>query len=109
MEMPSWGQKARQTGFFARPWSVLPGILGLAILGASLAMPATEPPSTDHLQTAIQLINQGDLQGAEKEVRLALSVPEQRAPAWGILGTIRVQQNKLDEAVEFLRKAIALN
>ncbi len=111
MEMPSWGQKPRRSGLSARLRPV-PGIrsaLSLALLGAALVLPATALPSSDHLQTAIQLINQGDLDGGEKEARLALNSPEERAPAWGILGTIRVQQKKYDESVEFLRKAIDLN
>ena len=81
----------------------------LALLCAVLALPGVVRPSTNHLQTALELFNQGDLEGAEKEARFALNAPQDRAPAWGILGTIRVQQKKYDEAVGFLRKALSLN
>jgi tetratricopeptide (TPR) repeat protein len=81
----------------------------VAVLCAVMALPNAALPSSNHLQTAIELINQGDLEGAEKEARLALNSPEERAPAWSVLGTIRVQQKKYDEGVEFLRRAITLN
>ena len=81
----------------------------LALLCAVLALPGVVRPSTNHLQTALELFNQGDLEGAEKEARFALNAPQDRAPAWEILGTIRVQQKKYDEAVGFLRRALSLN
>ena len=112
MEMEFGGYKARRsTNCFVWHWttSKLRDALSMAVLAAAVALPAAARPASNHLETAVQLISQGDLDGAEKEARLALNSPEERAPAWGILGTIRVQQKKYDESVEFLRKAIDLN
>lgn len=79
----------------------------LALLG--LPAHSATSPSTDHLQQAVALIARGDLNGAEKEARLALSKRSTRALAWATLGTIRLQQKKLDESSEYLAKAIQLN
>jgi len=54
-------------------------------------------------------MSKGDLDGAEKEARLALRDSSTRALAWATLGTIRVRQKKYEEGIEFLRAAVRLN
>ena len=64
---------------------------------------------TDHLQTSVTLMREGDLENAEKEAKLALHEPPTRAQAWAMLGSIRIKQKKYDEGVEFLATALRLN
>jgi tetratricopeptide (TPR) repeat protein len=80
-----------------------------SLLCLLFALPSQAFQSTNHLETAVELVNRGDLEGAEKEARIALQAPGDRALAWGILGSIRVQQKRYDEGAEFLRKAINVN
>lgn len=54
------------------------------------------------------LVQQGRLEEADQQARLALADPETRAVAYSVLGTIRVQQKKLSESAVFLQKAIRL-
>ena len=54
------------------------------------------------------LVQQGRLEEADRQARLALADPETRAVAYSVLGTIRVQQKKLAESAVFLQKAIRL-
>src|SRR5437016_5233902 len=86
MGMASWGHKARRFISSARLWSEswLRNVLSLTLLGAAMVLPSASRPASNHLQTAVQLISQGDLNGAEKEARLALNSSEERAPAWGV-------------------------
>ena len=66
-------------------------------------------PSSNHIQTAVDLMSKGNLEAAEKEARMALNSRDTRALAWATLGTIRLQQNEYDEGAEFLGKALRLN
>ena len=111
MNVARWNNlRCTSTSTVTRPDHRVECVLrALALLCAVLALPGVVRPSTNHLQTALELFNQGDLEGAEKEARFALNAPQDRAPAWGILGTIRVQQKKYDEAAGFLREALSLN
>jgi tetratricopeptide (TPR) repeat protein len=54
------------------------------------------------------LAQQGRLEEADQQARLALTDPETRAVAYSVLGTIRVQQKKLTESAALLQKAIRL-
>jgi tetratricopeptide (TPR) repeat protein len=53
-------------------------------------------------------VQQGRLEEADQQARLALADPDTRAVAYSVLGTIRVQQKKLAESALLLRKAIRL-
>jgi tetratricopeptide (TPR) repeat protein len=64
--------------------------------------------SRDALQKAAALVQQGQLEEADKQARLALSDPQTRAVACSVLGTIRFQQKRLPESVSFLKEAIRL-
>ncbi len=79
----------------------------VAFLVSPLSFAQNAP--TNHLERAVALITQGNLEGAEKEARLALEQPSTRAAGLSVLGTIRLQQNKIDEGREFLEKALKLN
>jgi tetratricopeptide (TPR) repeat protein len=63
----------------------------------------------EHLQRAAALISQGDLVAAEEEARLTLAHPSTQAVAYATLGTIRLQQGKVEESHKFLAKALELN
>ncbi|HMC73437.1 MAG TPA: tetratricopeptide repeat protein, partial [Terriglobales bacterium] len=65
--------------------------------------------SRDALQKAADLVQQGRLEEADQQARLALSDPQTRAVAYSVLGTIRFQQKRLDESASLLRQAIRLN
>jgi tetratricopeptide (TPR) repeat protein len=65
--------------------------------------------SREALQKAVDLVQQGRLEEADKQARLALSDPQTRAVACSVLGTIRFQQKRLDESASLFRQAIRLN
>jgi len=64
---------------------------------------------TSHIETAVQLLNNGDTVQAEAEARKAMQSPSTRALALAMLGTIRLQQGRTEESTEFLVQALALN
>jgi tetratricopeptide (TPR) repeat protein len=61
------------------------------------------------LRAAAALVQQGRLEEADRQARLALDDPETRAVACSVMGTIRLQQQRLDESAAFLREAIRLD
>jgi len=67
------------------------------------------PAQTSHIETAAQLLNNGDTEHAEAEAQKALQIPSTRALAFAMLGTIRLQQGKTEESIKFLTQALALN
>jgi tetratricopeptide (TPR) repeat protein len=60
------------------------------------------------LEAAVALVQQGQLADADREAQRALGDPETRAVANSILGTIRLQQNRLEDSAGLLREAIRL-
>jgi len=62
-----------------------------------------------HLQAATTFLEQGDTARAESEARLALHNAETKPLALAMLGTIRLQQSRYPESLEFLNQALALN
>jgi len=84
-------------------------VLLVALLGLPAYSVSATNSSTNHLERAVALITQGDLNGAEKEARLALAKPSTRAVAWATLGTIRLQQKKLADSSQYLEKALQLS
>jgi tetratricopeptide (TPR) repeat protein len=75
--------------------SVAPG----AALGAQ---------SLEALQRAAALVQEGRLQEADQQARVALSDPETRAVACSVLGAIRLRQERLAESAQYLEEAIRL-
>lgn len=64
--------------------------------------------SRQALQKATSLIRQGKLEEADQQAQLALSDPQTRAAACSVLGSIRLQQNRLPEGASLLKEAIRL-
>jgi tetratricopeptide (TPR) repeat protein len=60
------------------------------------------------LQNAADLVLQGRLDEADRQAQIALSDPQTRAAACSVLGTIRLQQQRIPESVHFLQEAIRL-
>lgn len=60
------------------------------------------------LQRAAELVEQGHLEEADRQAHLALSNPRTRAAACSVLGTIRLQQKRTPESVNFFQEAIRL-
>src|SRR6266403_1871271 len=75
----------------------------------SLRTRATAPAQPNHIETAAQLLSQGQVQQAETEARLALDNPSTRPLGLALLGTIRLQEGKYDESTSLLTQALALN
>ena len=97
-----------------RPARVATGLRVLTQLIAWLAAAATagaQPPTVDGreaLKSAVALVQQGKLDEADQQARRALTDPETRAVANSILGTIKLQQNRLDDSAKLLGEAIRL-
>jgi tetratricopeptide (TPR) repeat protein len=84
----------------------LPGALLLCCVLATATPFGAD--ARDALQKAALLVQQGRLDEADQQARLALSDPDTRAAANSVLGTIRFQQQRLAESAGFLQKAIEL-
>jgi tetratricopeptide (TPR) repeat protein len=78
------------------------------VLAAVASVAASQGDPREALQNAAALVQQGRLDEAERQARLALAADETRAVAYSVLGTIRFQQQRLEESVTFLRKAVSL-
>jgi tetratricopeptide (TPR) repeat protein len=89
-------------GYQRKVWSGL--LFGVFSLGCvAVAVDAREA-----LSKAADLVQQGRLKEADTQAHLALSDPATRAVAYSVLGTIRFQQKRLAESVDFLQEAIRL-
>ena len=64
--------------------------------------------SVEALRRAAALVQEGRLQEADEQARLALADPETRAVACSVLGAIRLRQERLAEAAQLLQEAIRL-
>jgi tetratricopeptide (TPR) repeat protein len=78
----------------------------VAVDSHAAALNQVEGP--DALQKAAMLVQQGRLEQADEQARLALADPTTKAPANSVLGAIRLRQNRLEESAKFLREAIRL-
>lgn len=85
-------------------WAIC--LLICALFGVSTVLRAG---SRESLQKAAELVQQGRLEEADHEAQLALADPQTRAVACSVLGTIRFQQKRLGESVNFLKQAIRLD
>jgi tetratricopeptide (TPR) repeat protein len=65
--------------------------------------------SRQALQKAVVLVQEGRLQEADQQARLALSDPQTRPVACSVLGTIRFQQKRLTESINLFQEAIRLD
>ena len=94
--------RLRQTFSFAATAS----LCAFIVLSAAVVLRAD---SRQSLQKAAALVQEGRLEEADQQARLALSDPQTRAVACSILGTIRVQQKRLPESVKLFQEAIRLD
>jgi tetratricopeptide (TPR) repeat protein len=62
-----------------------------------------------HIEASARLLNEGKLDLAEQEARLAEGNPTTRPLALAMLGTIRLREGKYGESSDFLTKALELN
>jgi tetratricopeptide (TPR) repeat protein len=76
---------------------------------ALLVLPGVAFAQLDHIEVAARLLSQGQMDRAETEARQALGVPDTRALAFAMLGTIRLQEGRYKESTSFLTQALALN
>lgn len=67
------------------------------------------PADSDHVQQSMELMSAGDLEGAEKEAKLALRDSSTRSMGWATLGAIRIRQKRYTEAAECLNAALRLS
>ncbi len=84
-------------------------ISGLLLVLTILVCPAILCAQMDQIQAAAGLLSQGKLQQAEARARIALHDPDTRPLALAMLGTIRLQQQKYNQSINFLTRALALN
>ncbi len=82
-------------------------LLGI-LVSAGLAAGSASSDARGALEKAAALVQQGELNGAERQARIALSDPATSAAASSILGTIRFQQKRFPESIRFLEEAIRL-
>jgi tetratricopeptide (TPR) repeat protein len=77
--------------------------------GSALASRADQhAPPLEALKRAAALVQEGRLQEADQQARLALSNPETRPVACSVLGAIRLRQDRLADSAQFLEEAIRL-
>jgi tetratricopeptide (TPR) repeat protein len=101
----------RRAGLRTCLWLVMLLSSGLPSSGPAAAAEAPQAaPGDAHeaLKAAVALVRQGKLAEADRQAQRALANPETRAVANSILGTIRLQQNRLDDGVKLLSEAIRL-
>ncbi|OLE10475.1 MAG: hypothetical protein AUG89_12240 [Acidobacteria bacterium 13_1_20CM_4_56_7] len=87
--------------------SLLPCLL-LSALSLLISSYPCAADSRAALQNAVDLVRQGRLEDADRQAHIALSDPQTRAAACSVLGTIRLQQQRIPESVKFLQEAIRL-
>ncbi len=93
-QLPSW------------PRFVIRALLVWAVFCSAAACLSAQ---VNHLQASATLLEQGDSAQAESEARLALRNTNTKPLALAMLGTIRLQQAKYTESVQFFSQALALN
>jgi tetratricopeptide (TPR) repeat protein len=89
------------TNWPTRNWPKLGAVL--------LLLPTFTLAQLNHVETAAQLLSQGQVQQAESEARLALDNPSTRPLGLALLGTIRLQEGNYAESTSFLTQALALD
>src|SRR5262245_7026051 len=102
-----------------RSYSFTPSTLSLCALIATATLHASPTTllqgsapragSREALQNAARLVQQGTLDEAEAQARRALADPATEAAACSVLGTIRFQQQRFDDSIDFFQKAIHLD
>ncbi|MCG3161645.1 MAG: Beta-barrel assembly-enhancing protease [Acidobacteria bacterium] len=96
------GQRNKGTKAFL----LVPLFLCPFVLNALLASPAWAQSAADNLERAAALIQNNRIEEAERELNQALKVKPNDAAAFNLLGAIRAQQGKLDEAETLFARAV---
>src|SRR6188474_922850 len=78
------------------------------VVGVLLSPAARASTPAEQLQRAVALAEQGRLAEAAKAAESAMTDPATRPVACSVLGTIRIRQQRFDEAVPLLQEAIRL-
>src|SRR5204863_5397943 len=89
-------------------WSSMTVLLLLLALGAS-TNPAQTNKTQQQLERAAELIRDQRLSEAEQELNSILKVTPNNAPAVNLLGTIRAQQGRLNEAENLLLRSAKID
>jgi tetratricopeptide (TPR) repeat protein len=112
MQICSTRQMGRSTNQRSAGVSVCLRILIVLMAWLSAAPAgASQPTAVDGreaLKAAVALVQEGKLSEADRQARRALADPETRAAAYSILGTIKLQQNRLDDSARLLGEAVRL-
>lgn len=102
------GATRRMTGTGTQRYGPSTAIGVLVLCCVLLPGPVASADSREALRKAALLVQQGRLEEADQQARLALSDPDTRAVAHSVLGAIRFQQNRLDDSVRLFREALRL-
>lgn len=102
------GRRIRRPARLSTCLCVLAVLTGWLPAVAAEGSQSTSVDARQALEAAVTLVQQGRLAEADRQAQRALADPETRAVAHSILGTIRLQQNRLDESVTLLGEAIRL-
>jgi tetratricopeptide (TPR) repeat protein len=87
-------------------------VLGLVLVVADLRVfggPVPTPAAEEHAAQGRQLLERGDLSGAERELRKAVELSPEDPEVLGLLGVALGMQQKLQEADLYLEKALHLD
>lgn len=90
------------------PRTRLPFCLLLSALFFLNSSYANAVDSLSALQAAADLVQQGRLDEAGRQAQIAVADPQTRAAAYSVLGTIRLQQQRFPESINYLQQAIRL-
>jgi tetratricopeptide (TPR) repeat protein len=102
------GSKSRGPAGLSRCLCVVAVLTAWLPAVATSGSQSTSGDGRQALEAAVALVQQGKLGEADRQAQRALADPQTRAVAHSILGTIRLQQNRLDESVALLGEAIRL-
>jgi tetratricopeptide (TPR) repeat protein len=91
-----------------RKWCARAPLLFLCLLLFLRSTAAHASDARAALQNAASLFEQGKLEEADQQARVALSDPQTRPVACSVLGSIRLQQKRLPESASLLKEAIRL-
>lgn len=101
------GSTNRAAGVCTCVW-VLALLIAWLPAAAANGSQSTEIDGREALKAAVALVQQGRFGEADREARRALADPETRAVAYSILGTIKLQENRLEDSAKLLGEAIRL-
>lgn len=90
-------------------WASVTVLASVFSLQALIALKAAESDAREHADRGTQLLNQGDLAGAEAEMRKAVELAPGEPAYLSSLGAILGMEHRLDESSMFLKQALAID